>query len=65
EEAISFYKEYLSHAGTNLNILNSIGKCYYRLGNIKEALITWEKSLEINSNQKALKKLVDQLKRKN
>lgn len=65
EEAISYYKEYLSHAGTTLNILNSIGECYYRLGNIEEALIAWEKSLEINSNQEELKKLVNQLKRKN
>lgn len=65
EEAISFYKEYLSHAGTTLNILNSIGECYYRLGNIEKALIAWEKSLEIDSTQEELRKIVDQLKRKN
>ncbi len=65
EEAISFYKEYLSHAGTTLNILNSIGECYYRLGNNEEALIAWEKSLEIDSSQDELKKIVDQLKKKN
>jgi GWxTD domain-containing protein len=65
QKAISFYKEYLSHAGTNLNILNSIGECYYCLGNIKEALIAWKKSLEINPNQEDIKKIVNQLKRKN
>lgn len=63
EEAITYYKEYLSHAGTTLNVLNSIGECYYRLGNIKEALIAWEKSLEIDSNQEELKNLVNQLKK--
>ncbi|UCC40130.1 MAG: GWxTD domain-containing protein [Candidatus Aminicenantes bacterium] len=62
EEAISYYKEYLSHAGTTLNILNSIGECYYRLGNIEEALIAWQKSLEIDSNQEELKRLVNRLK---
>jgi len=63
EEAISYYKEYLIHSGMNLNILNSIGQCYYQLGNTKDALATWQKSLEINPNQEDLKKLVDQLKK--
>jgi len=65
ESAIAAYKKYLSHYGTNLNILNSIGKCYFQLGNIKEALIAWEKSLEIDAQQEELKKLVDTLKTKN
>lgn len=64
EEAISYYKAYLSHFGTNINILNSIGECYYRLGNIEEALIAWEKSLELNPKQENVKKLVDSLKQK-
>ncbi len=63
EEAILFYKSYLSRAGTNLNVLNSLGECYYRLGNVKEALIAWERSLEINPNQEELKKIVTNLKR--
>ncbi|MDH4218748.1 MAG: GWxTD domain-containing protein [Candidatus Aminicenantes bacterium] len=64
EEAISYYKAYLSHAGTNLSILNSIGECFYRLGNTKEALIAWEKSLEINPDQEDIKKIVARLKMK-
>lgn len=64
EEAISYYKAYLSHFGTNINILNSIGECYYRLSNIEEALIAWEKSLEFNPKQKNIRKLVDSLKQK-
>ncbi|HDT11866.1 MAG TPA: tetratricopeptide repeat protein [bacterium] len=64
EEAIFFYKNYLSHAGTNLTILNSIGECYLELGNHKEALIAWEKSLEIDPGQENLKKIVEDLKKK-
>ena len=63
-EAISYYKDYLSHYGTNLNVLNSIGECYYRLGNIEEALIAWEKSLEIDPQQEKLKKTVESIREK-
>lgn len=63
-DAISYYKDYLSHYGTNLNVLNSIGECYYRLGNIEEALIAWEKSLEINPKQEKLKKTVESINEK-
>lgn len=63
-EAISYYKDYLSHYGTNLLILNSIGTCYYQLGNREEALIAWEKSLELNPNQEKLKKLIESIKEK-
>jgi hypothetical protein len=50
--------------GTNLLILNSIGECYFRLGNIDEALIAWEKSLEIDSNQVDIKEKVKSIKEK-
>jgi tetratricopeptide (TPR) repeat protein len=63
EEAITYYKNYLSHYGTNLEILNSIGECYYQLGNKKEALVAWEKSLEINPRQEKVKKLVTLIKK--
>ena len=63
-EAISYYKDYLSHYGTNLNVLNSIGECYYRLGNLEEALIAWEKSLEIDPKQEKLKKTVESIREK-
>jgi len=63
EEAISYYKEYLSHFGTNLAILNLIGECYYQMGNKKEALRAWEKSLEIDPKQEEVKKIVDSLKK--
>jgi GWxTD domain-containing protein len=63
EQAIQYYKEYLSHFGTHIPILNSIGECYYRLGNLKEALTAWERSLEINPNQEDLRKTVESIKR--
>ncbi|MEE9500970.1 MAG: GWxTD domain-containing protein, partial [Candidatus Aminicenantaceae bacterium] len=62
-EAIAYYKDYLTRFGTFIQILNSIGECYYRLGNIEEALIAWEKSLEINPDQEDLKKTVESIKR--
>lgn len=63
-EAISHYKNYLAYYGTNIQILNSIGDCYYRLGNKEEALTAWEKSLELNPDQERLKKQVESLKEK-
>ncbi len=62
-EAIAYYKNYLTRFGTNIQILNSIGECYYRLGNREEALIAWEKSLEINPDQENLKKTVESIKK--
>jgi tetratricopeptide (TPR) repeat protein len=64
-EAIAYYQEYLNHFGTNLPILNSLGECYYRLGNEEEAMKIWKRSLEIDPNQKDLKKLIDSIKLKN
>lgn len=62
-EAIAYYKDYLTRFGTNIQILNSTGECYYRLGNVEEALIAWKKSLEISPNQEDLKKTVESIKR--
>jgi len=64
EEAISYYKEYLSHFGTNLEILNLMGTCYYKLGNKKDALQIWQRSVEINPDQEEIKKLVKSLQEK-
>ena len=62
-EAIAYYKDYLTRFGTNLQVLNSVGECYYRLGNTEEALIAWERSLEINPDQENLKKTVESIKK--
>ncbi len=63
-DAISHYKNYLAYYGTNIQILNSAGDCYYQLGNTEEALTAWEKSLELNPKQDNLRKLVESIKEK-
>jgi len=63
EEAISYYTEYITHFGTNLSILNSIGECYFRMGNKEEALEVWQKSLEINPNQEKIKEIIESVKK--
>lgn len=63
-EAISFYKEHLAYYGTNILILNSVGDCYYQVNNMKEALIAFERSLEISSDQERIKTLVKAIKEK-
>lgn len=61
QEALSYYERYLSHFGANLEILNLMGSCYYQLGDKKEALEIWQRSLEINTDQEDIKKLVQSL----
>ncbi len=63
EAAIGFYQKALSHRGNIAEILNSIGECYLRLGNVKEALRAWEASLEINPKQERIKERIEKLKR--
>lgn len=65
EDALSYYKSYLSRFGTNLEILNLMGTCFYQLGNKKEALQIWQRSLEINPDQEDIKKLVKSLQEEN
>ncbi len=64
DQAIAVYNKALSHYGINLNLLNSIGECYYRLGIWNEALAAWEKSLEINDHQPDIEEKVKILKKK-
>jgi GWxTD domain-containing protein len=65
EKAIQLYQKGLSQKGDVIMVLNSIGDCYYKLGNKEQALRAWEKSLELRPNQEQIKKLIDQLKEKN
>ncbi|MBC7348947.1 MAG: GWxTD domain-containing protein [Candidatus Aminicenantes bacterium] len=64
QQAIDYYKQYLAHFGTNINVLNAIGECYYQLGDIEEALYAWERSLQIEPNQDKVKARVKALKEK-
>jgi len=64
EAALGYYTDYLTRFGTNLDILNYLGTCYFQLGNREEALKAWTKSLEINPNQEKIRNLVESLKKK-
>jgi GWxTD domain-containing protein len=64
EQAINYYKQYLAHFGTNINVLNAIGECYYTLGDTDEALYAWERSLQLEPNQEKVKAQVKALKEK-
>ena len=64
KEAISFYQKALSQKGDIVAILNSLGDCYFKLGNKEQALRAWKKSLEINPNQEKIKKIIERLKEK-
>lgn len=64
DQAIALYNKALSQYGINLDLLNSTGECYYRLGIWDKALAAWEKSLEINDRQPDIKKKVNILKQK-
>ena len=61
-QAIAYYKDYLAHYGANLLILNAVGECYWKLGNKEEALLAFEKSLEINPKQDDIQKIVKSIK---
>lgn len=64
QQAIDYYKKYLAHFGTNINVLNAIGECYYQLGEEEEAIYAWERSLQIEPNQDKIKARVKALKEK-
>jgi len=63
-KALSYYEKYFSRFGMNLEILNLMGTCHYKLGNRKDALQIWQRSLEINPDQEEIKKLVKSLQEK-
>ena len=63
-EAAAYYREYLERFGTNIDIMNFLGTCYFQLGMKDEALKIWEKSLQISPDQLKIKALVDSLKNK-
>lgn len=63
-EAIGFYKDHLSAFGTNLPVLNAIGDCYVKTGDLAGAISVWKKSLELNPSQADLKKKLAEIQNK-
>ncbi len=62
-QAINVYDEAISRFGINIELLNSLGECYYLLGNVKEALAAWEKSLELKPDQIEIQKKIESIKK--
>lgn len=62
EEAISYYHKALTLRGNTTDVLNSLGVCYYEIGDKEQAILAWEKSLEVNEAQEKIKKLVEAVK---
>ncbi|MCK7478451.1 MAG: GWxTD domain-containing protein [Candidatus Moduliflexus flocculans] len=60
-EAIVYYKDYLTSFGTNLNVLNAIGDCYVKTGDLAGAQTAWKKSLDLNPAQDEIKKKLAEL----
>lgn len=61
-EAIKFFTSALSHYGQNINLLNALGECYWEIKDFKNAKFYWGKSLELNPEQKEIKKRIDEIK---
>lgn len=64
DKAVKIFDEAIVQFGLNISLLNSLGECYYQLGDKTEALAALEKSLEIDPNQEKIKKLVLSIKNK-
>jgi GWxTD domain-containing protein len=64
KKAIGVFERAISNYGLNINLLNSIGECHFRLNETNEALAAWQKSLEMNPDQPQIKKIVESLKEK-
>ena len=63
-KAIEVFDKAIRRFGVNSLVLNALGGCYYRLGQLSEALIAWEKSLEMNPEQPEIRKNVKVIKEK-
>ncbi len=61
-EAIKAYSSALSHYGHNINLLNVLGECYWQVKDFKNAKFYWGKSLELNPEQKDIRKKIDEIK---
>jgi len=63
-KAIEVFDKAIQRFGVNSFVLNALGGCYYRLGQLSQALTAWEKSLEMNPDQPEIRKNVKVIKDK-
>ena len=64
EKAADIFDKAVTHHGLNTTILNTLGECYFQLGRHDEALVVWERSLEINKEQPQIRKYIEAIKEK-
>ena len=62
-KAVYYFKKYLSHFGTNLEILNLLAESFYQVGEKEEARSAWKKSLEIEPRQEEVRKKLEILEK--
>jgi GWxTD domain-containing protein len=63
-EAINNFLEGNKIYDSHIGLLNSLGFCYYRLGNKEEALRALNSSLRLDSSQEEVKKLIELVEKK-
>ena len=62
DKAIETFDSAIDQFGVNTSLLNAVGECYFQLGRYEEAMVVWERSLEINPNQPEIKKSLEAIK---
>jgi len=62
DKAIQHLNEAIDKFGINTTLLNAVGNCYIKAGDIPSALTALEKSLEIDSTQTKIKELIESIK---
>jgi GWxTD domain-containing protein len=58
-QALGIFDEAISQFGISAVLLNAVGECYFQSGDMKAALLAWEKSLEINADQPQVRQNVE------
>jgi GWxTD domain-containing protein len=65
DRAIEMFDAAIAHYGINTTLLNAAGECYFEKGDLKAALVAWDKSLELSPDQPVIRKRVENLRGKN
>jgi len=61
--AIDLYEKAIGRSGVSVPVLNALGDCHFQLGQTKEALSAWERSLAVDPKQDALRKKIEDLRK--
>ena len=64
DDSIAVFRAVLEKLGMNILVLNELGESQARLGLKDEALATWKRSLDTDSNQPALREKMTALQKK-